>query len=62
VAPPRRAEPVDDPIVHDHLDDFAAVAVTADHATGLQHARERELGGATKIDDGFVFHCWSPYR
>jgi hypothetical protein len=59
-APPRRrAEPVDDPVVHDHLDDPPAIAVAADDATGLEHPCERKLGGATEIDDGLDVHRWS---
>jgi hypothetical protein len=58
-APPRRAEPVDDPVIHGHLDDPTTIAVAADHAAGLEHPGERELGGATKIDDGLAVHCWS---
>jgi hypothetical protein len=58
-APPRRAEPVDDPVIHGHLDDSPAIAVAADYATGVEHPGERELGSATEIDDGLAVHCWS---
>jgi len=58
-APPRRAEPIDDPVIDRHLDDPPANAVAADDTAGLQHPAERELSGATEIDDGLTMHCWS---
>jgi len=58
-APPRRAEPVDDPVIDRHLEDTTAIAVAADDTAGLQHLAERELGGAAKVDDGLAVHCWS---
>jgi hypothetical protein len=57
--PPRRAEPVDDPVIDRHLDDPPANAVAADDAAGLQHPAQRELSGASEIDDGLAVHCWS---
>ena len=43
-------------LIDRHLDDPPAIAVAADDTAGLQHLAERELGGATKIDDGLAVH------
>ncbi len=48
----RAAEPVDDPIIHRHLDEPPAIAVAADDTSGLQYLGESDLGGATEIDHG----------
>jgi len=57
-APPRRAEPVDDPLIDRHLDDPPAIAVAPDDTASLQHLAERELCGGAEIDDRYVVHCW----
>jgi hypothetical protein len=53
----RWAEPVNDPVIHGHLDDPATFAVAANDAGVLHHSAKCELGGAAEIDDRYVDHC-----